>query len=931
MATAGVAPASLRPTGMPVVGDVAWGDHLCQFYRTQQDLLETLVPFFAAGLREHERCIWFAADPLRVSDARAALREQVADLDERERRGQIEIVDRATWCPRDAGELLARWSEQEAAAMRAGYAGLRVSGHTGLIDRRPWAELADFESRVHQALHGRRIIALCSYGLDRCGHRELVDVMRNHRVAVVRHRGRWDAFRTTTAALALLRGAPEPALHAHSFELFRDGTFPAPRIAASLRAALDAGAAAGALARPAHLEALRGALRDVGVDLARLCEAGQLVLVDAEEVFRAAWARPGLRAEALVEHVLAPTADAIARFGRIRMYGELVDLFAGADDHDAALAVEQWWNDQLATYPIELQCGYRLAPFSDASDSLRKLCYEHELVHAGSPPQPASRLQAEVELLGTALARETRLRNELQPARDHLIVLQRVMSRIGEVVTLADLCAVVVGEAEQTFGAARAWVLVEERGEWRDLASGDRAPAPPGGMRPLWLGSAALIERDQPRLAALSPHAVAALPLIVRGVRIGVLALGFPAERGFAPLEQALATDIAQQIAHALDRARAYEAAEQASRTKDEFLAMLGHELRNPLSPILTATQLMRLRGDDSCAKERTIIERQARNLVRIVDDLLDVSRIAQGKIVLERRPIDLAGVIAEAIEQASPAIEEQAHRLEVDLPPGIVIDGDPARMAQVFANLVNNAAKYTPRGGAIRISAVPSRAAVAVEVRDNGQGIDPDLLPLVFDVFVQGAQGRDRARGGLGIGLAVARSIVAMHGGTIRAASEGPGCGTAFTVELPRLPTPEAPKRRSGAIACADALPTRLLLVDDNQDAVDLLALSLTELGHDVRAAYDPQTALEMARAHPPDVALLDIGLPDMDGYELAAALRAALPGAPLGLIALSGYGQPADRSRSDAAGFSAHLVKPVDLATLQDAISRASTGAIR
>ncbi|HSK02403.1 MAG TPA: MEDS domain-containing protein, partial [Kofleriaceae bacterium] len=224
------------------------------------------MPFFAAGLRAHERCIWIAADPLRVGDARAALREQIADLDERERRGQIEILDRAAWYPRgvriDPGELLARW---ETEATRAGYTGLRVSGHTAALEPRPWSELVDHEARIHRALHGRRIIVRCSYGLERCGHRELVDVMRNHRVAVVRHRGRWDAFRTTTAALALLRGVPEPQLHAHSFELFRDGTFPAARIAASLRAALDLGSAAGALARPAHLEPLRAALRDAGV------------------------------------------------------------------------------------------------------------------------------------------------------------------------------------------------------------------------------------------------------------------------------------------------------------------------------------------------------------------------------------------------------------------------------------------------------------------------------------------------------------------------------------------------------------------------------------------------------------------------------------------------------------------------------------------
>jgi signal transduction histidine kinase/ActR/RegA family two-component response regulator len=908
---------------------VAWGDHLCQFYRTQQDLLEALVPFFAAGLRAHERCVWIAADPLRAADARAALRDQVPDLDERERRGQIEIVDRAAWYPRDSrietGELVARWLEQEAAAMRAGYAGLRLSGHAACLGPRPWADLVDYEARIHQALHGRRIIALCSYGLDQCRHREVVDVMRNHRVAVVRHHGKWDTFRTTTAALALLRDVAEPQLHAHSFELFRDGTFPAPRIAASLRAAIDLGSAAAALARPAHLEALRRALREAGVSIEHLCEAGQLVLVDAEQVFEASWARPGLRIEAVADRVLAPISYAIAQYGRIRMYGELVDLFAGADDHEAALALEQWWNDQLARYPIELHCGYRLGPFTDSIDSFRKICHEHEVLHSTSAQQPSGRLQAEVELLSTALARETRLRNELQPARDHLMVLQRVMSRLGQVVTLSDLSEVVIAEAEQTLGAVRVAVLVDDRGEWHDLATGDSAPPPPAGMRPLWLGAGA-IAREHPRLAALSPHSVAVLPLVVRGLRIGALALGFATERRFDALEQALATDIAQQIAHALDRARAYEAAEQASRAKDEFLAMLGHELRNPLSPILTATQLMRLRGEDPCAKERTIIERQARNLVRIVDDLLDVSRIARGKIVLERRPIDLAAVIGEAIEQASPVIDEQAHRLHVDLEPGVVIDGDPARMAQVFANLLTNAAKYTRRGGEIRISAKASRGAVEVEVRDNGQGIEPTLLPHVFDVFVQGAQGRDRARGGLGVGLAVARSIVAMHGGTIRADSDGPGRGTTVVVELPRLPTPEAPKRRSGALMCVDALPTRLLLVDDNQDAVDLLALSLTELGHHVRAAYDPRTALAMAREQPPDVALLDIGLPGMDGYELAAALRAQHPGAPLGLIALSGYGQPADRSRSVAAGFTAHLVKPVDLAALQDAISRAS-----
>jgi len=908
---------------LPAVGDVAWGDHLCQFYRSQQDLLETLVPFFATGLREHERCVWITADPLSVEDARAALRAQVPDLEERERYGQLEIVDRATWDARgafaDAGELLARWGQEETAAARAGFAGLRVSGQPACLEPHAWGELVDYEARVHQALRGRRIIALCSYCLERCGHRELVDVMRNHRIAVVRNRGRWDALRTTTAALALLRNVPESKPHAYSFELFRDGAFPAARIAASLRTALDLGSAAGALARRAHLKALRSALRGLGIDVEDVCAAGQLVLIDSEVLFEEAWARPGLREEVLARRVLAPATAAIARYGRIRLYGELVDLFTGAGDHSGALALERWWNDQLGRHRIELHCGYRLDPLTDDPIAGAGKRGPRDALHS-TLHDPLHTTRHDPRLAPPPLE------GELQPARDHLMVLQRVMSRLGEVVTLADLSAVVVGEAEQTFGAAQVAVLVEQQGEWRDLVTGDGALAPPDVMRPLWLGSGGALGHEPPRWAALSPHALAVLPLVVRGARIGVLVLGFREERVFDTIEQALATDIAQQIAYALDRARAYEAAEQASRAKDEFLAMLGHELRNPLSPILTATQLMRLRGDDACAKERKIIERQAKNLVRLVDDLLDVSRIARGKIVLERRPVDLVAVITEAIEQTTPAIEERGHTLEVDLPSDVVIDGDPARLAQVFANLLNNAAKYTRRGGQLRISLTASPGSACVEVRDNGQGIPSELLPRVFDPFVQGPQGRDRSRGGLGVGLAVAKSIVTMHGGTIRAESEGQGRGATLTVELPRLPAATAPRRRSGAIACVETLPMRLLVVDDNHDAVDLLTNSLTELGHDVRAAYDPSTALAMARERPPDIALLDIGLPGMDGYELAAALRAMLPGAPLRLIAITGYGQPADRTRSLEAGFSAHLVKPVDLATIQDAIARAA-----
>ena len=511
-------------------------------------------------------------------------------------------------------------------------------------------------------------------------------------------------------------------------------------------------------------------------------------------------------------------------------------------------------------------------------------------------------------------------------------MLQRVMTHLGGVSTFAELSAVTAGEAKQTFGASRVALLVEDEGAWRDLVTGEVSPVvPPDGMRPLWFGSAEAVVHAQARLDALSPHAVAVLPLVVRGRRVGVLALGFAAERELGAPEQALAGDLALQVAQALDRMLAADAAERAARAKDELLAMVGRELRDPLPPILVATQLMQQRDETHFAKERTIIERQAKGLVRMVDDLLDAARATRGKLGIERRRVDLAAVIAAAVEQTGPAFVERGHHLALHVPAGTTLELDPVRMTQVFANLLDNAARYTPPGGRIEVAAAAAAETMTIAVRDDGAGIEPALLPHVFDVFVRGARG-DRTRGGLGLGLAIARSIVGMHGGTIRAASDGPGRGSVFVVELP---CPNVERRdTSGADEAArldGPRPSRLLLVDDNEDGVSLLALWLAKRGHDVRVAYDPRTALAIAREFRPDVAVLDIGLPEMDGYELAVALRQQQPEASIRMIALTGYGQPADRSRSESAGFVVHLVKPVDLAVFQEAIGRTEPGGSR
>jgi PAS domain S-box-containing protein len=377
--------------------------------------------------------------------------------------------------------------------------------------------------------------------------------------------------------------------------------------------------------------------------------------------------------------------------------------------------------------------------------------------------------------------------------------------------------------------------------------------------------------------------------------------------------------DLTAQVLARQRATRAEAAAEAANRAKDEFLAVLGHELRNPLAPILTALQLMRMRGGDHALKERTVIERQANHLLRLIDDLLDVSRIARGKVTLAMQRIELAPVVSRALEMTGPLFEQRRHELVVDVAAHeLAIDADPERLAQVISNLLMNAAKYTPPGGHVTVSASKSHGQVALHVRDSGIGIAPDMLPNVFDMFVQERQTIDRSRGGLGLGLAIVKSLVALHGGSIEAHSEGRDQGSEFIVRLPAAAPDE--QLRHEPIA---PLPSRLgaeelrriLIVDDNEDAAELLASSLDVIGHATRVAHDAPEALRIVGEFVPQIALVDIGLPVMDGHELARRLLEQPNLEGLKLVALTGYGQESDRQRSQAAGFMAHLVKPVKL----------------
>ena len=371
---------------------------------------------------------------------------------------------------------------------------------------------------------------------------------------------------------------------------------------------------------------------------------------------------------------------------------------------------------------------------------------------------------------------------------------------------------------------------------------------------------------------------------------------------------------------HLEERERAADSLRAADQRKDEFLATLGHELRNPLAPLLTGLQLLKNANvqDQAIQRITVVMERQISHLVALVNDLLEVSRITRGVIELHRSPLDLSFVIESAIDASRPAMDAAGHTLTVELPhPPVTVSGDAVRLTQVFANLLTNAAKYTNGGGEIRVAVRREGDRAKVSVRDNGIGIPASHLQSVFDMFMQVDRSNRRAQGGLGIGLTLVRSLVLMHGGRVEARSDGPGQGSEFIVELPALAVGEVPAREAQPLAPLP--PVRLLVVDDNVDAAETLGTLLGTLGADVEVVHSGRAALDAIERIEPDVVLLDVGMPEMDGHEVARRIRANPKHSGVLLIALSGWSQEQDILHSRAAGFDHHLVKPLDLDRLR------------
>ena len=422
-----------------------------------------------------------------------------------------------------------------------------------------------------------------------------------------------------------------------------------------------------------------------------------------------------------------------------------------------------------------------------------------------------------------------------------------------------------------------------------------------------------------PILLAERIRAVAFIPLIYRERLVGKFMLYFDRPHRLSQEELELANAVTYLVAFAIERARLYAALEESDQRKDVFLATLAHELRNPLAPAAASLALLQ-QQTASPARMRLaleVLDRSLGHIVKLVDDLLEVSRITRGVITIDRQPLELSSLVHHAVATLQTLLTSRRQELTVSLEP-LWIEGDALRLEQVITNLIHNAIKYTHEGGHIRVSTNAKDGGAEIHVRDDGIGIDPDVVPRMFDLFVQVDQSLARTQGGLGIGLTIVRKLVALHGGTVNAVSEGEGRGSEFTVWLPTRLGAQPATPSPAPSARVHGPRRRVLVVDDNEDAATMLAMLLEAWGHEVTTAGDGPAALRAVAEQHPELLLLDLGLPGMSGYEVASQLRAAGE-RELRIVAVSGYGQPEDVARARAAGFDAHLTKPVDRVGLE------------
>lgn len=712
----------------------------------------------------------------------------------------------------------------------------------------------------------------------------------------------------------------------HFVRFYDDEEVMLAEVSGFIDTSLRAGGIGIIIATPGHVSLLRSRLAKFEDEPGRAKKFPENLLVfDAETTLGQfmvdRWPDEG-RFNAVVGKILGA---ACSGRGKVHVFGEMVALLCEQGLFDAAIRLEHMWNALAAEISFSLFCAYpwKLFPTVESSAPFQKICESHDHVREHGMSTASRNVQgmtdanlrlAGLEQKARALEAEVARRTEAE-----LALTQREKE-------LADFLDNSVEGLHRV--GVDGTILWANKAELNLLGY---APEEYIGKNIVdFHVDGPVIEDILAKL--ISGGAIYDYPARLRCKDGSIKHVLIHSNACFEDGQLRYTRCFTRDATERYQRDEAYAEREKllveltgANQAKDEFLAMLGHELRNPLAPITMALELMRMRNGDANQYERGVIERQVQHMNRLVEDLLDISRITRGRIELQVSEIDISQVLLKAVEMVSPLFEQRSHQLKVDIEPGLRMHGDAMRMAQVVANLLTNAARYTEPGGNITLSARRENAdRLRMSVKDNGAGLPDAMLDRIFGMFFQAKQEIDRAQGGLGIGLALVKNIVELHRGTVEAKSDGPGHGSEFILMFPigELAI-KSPAAAEAAKVASIAHKRRIMLVDDNLDGVHTLARLLRLRGHDVELFDSPVAALSAVERFKPEIAILDIGLPVISGYELAVQVRSALGDQPCRIIALSGYGQKADRAKSHAAGFEKHFVKPVSADELIDYIN--------
>jgi PAS domain S-box-containing protein len=699
----------------------------------------------------------------------------------------------------------------------------------------------------------------------------------------------------------------------HFVQFYENDDYLIDSVSRFVEAALRGGHASIVIATPEHRHALQRKLVACGVDVAKAIEADKYVLLDARQTLSELMVGDSpdrVRFEQIIGSTIARLSDGKHR---IHAFGEMVALLWHEGNRDAAIALEQLWNKLAERYAFALFCAYPIAEFNSETcvDGFKGVCSCHTQVIPAESYSAADTVDKRLRAISLLQQKAQSLEAEIE----HRKAVERSLS-----------------------------LRERELADFFDNAKEGLHKVGPDGTI-LWANKAeygllGYTESEYVGHSIIEFHADAdVIADILQRLRQGETIVNYPArlrckdgtikhvqitsnaciEDGEFRYTRCFTRDVTEQW-------EAEQALLEESRRKDEFLATLSHELRNPLAPVRNALALLDGKPGADLNRETAIpiIKRQVDQLTRLVDDLLDISRVSRDKIELRKQVVDVASVIESAVETSRPTIDAASHELQISLPSKpINLNVDPARMSQVFSNLLNNAAKFTERGGRIEIEARAEGREVVVVVRDNGVGIACEDLAYVFDMFRQADRSLEKSHGGLGIGLTLVRRLVEFHGGTVNAQSEGTGKGSQFMVRLPVAETAAKRSRAKQPKEKPNAPKFRILVVDDNQDAGRTLGMLLQINGHEVRNAQDGLEAVAVAEEFRPDVILMDVGMPKLNGYEATRRIRESSFGKDIFIIALTGWGQAEDIARSIDAGCSAHLVKPVDFVELEQLLA--------